>query len=365
MTLKDLSDFSTKEDAIAALFNHLINLKDDSGQFTFETDARKVDDKSWNSWNWPQGVALYGLFRYYELSHKPEVLDAIDQWYDVNLKQPIPASDLNVNGMIPTLTLATLFDHFDTRISNLADYLTQWAEWAIHSLHRTDYRGFEHDTFGNFNDQQLWDDTLMMAVLPLAKIGVVLDRPDYVQEAMQQILVHSKFLMDSETGLWYHSWNFSSSPHSAKVYWGRGNAWITIAIPELIAILGQQMPDAIKNYAVSVLKGQINALLPLQAESGMWRTVLDDPTAYEETSATAGFTYGFKRAKQLGLIQGATVDRAITRGQQALLNQVSPSGHLANVSSGTPVGPDNAFYKQIPVTDMPYGQALAILALAI
>ncbi|GAA3330708.1 hypothetical protein GCM10020331_084350 [Ectobacillus funiculus] len=33
------------------------------------------------------------------------------------------------------------------------------------------------------NYQQLWDDTLMMSVLPLAKIGLLLNKPEYVEEA--------------------------------------------------------------------------------------------------------------------------------------------------------------------------------------
>ena len=39
------------------------------------------------------------------------------------------------------------------------------------------------------NDEQLWDDTLMMTVLPLAKIGLVLNRPHYVEEAKRQFMV--------------------------------------------------------------------------------------------------------------------------------------------------------------------------------
>jgi unsaturated rhamnogalacturonyl hydrolase len=30
----------------------------------------------------------------------------------------------------------------------------------------------------------MWDDTLMMTVLPLAKIGKLLNRPEYVEEAI-------------------------------------------------------------------------------------------------------------------------------------------------------------------------------------
>lgn len=42
------------------------------------------------------------------------------------------------------------------------------------------------------HDGQLWDDTLIMTVLPLAKIGLLLNRPKYVQEAKKQVLIHIK-----------------------------------------------------------------------------------------------------------------------------------------------------------------------------
>ncbi|WP_258567321.1 glycoside hydrolase family 88 protein, partial [Enterobacter sp. Colony194] len=45
------------------------------------------------------------------------------------------------------------------------------------------------------NHQQMWDDTLMMTVLPLTKIGKLLNRPEYVEEATYQFLLHVQNLM--------------------------------------------------------------------------------------------------------------------------------------------------------------------------
>ena len=57
---------------------------------------------------------------------------------------------------------------------------------------RTKSGGFCHTTYVSDHDGQLWDDTLMMTVLPLAKIGLLLNRPKYVQEAKKQVLIHIK-----------------------------------------------------------------------------------------------------------------------------------------------------------------------------
>lgn len=345
-----------------AMLNYLIDLKDTTGEFTFETDVGLVDDKSWNSWNWPQGVALYGLAKIYQNTKEPEILAIIKQWFKINLKRPTPKRELNVNGMIPVLTLATLHDEFAADIPDLDEYLTDWANWALKSLNKTPFSGFEHDTFGSINHNQLWDDTLMMAVLPLAKIGVVLDQPDYIAAAMNQFYVHSTFLMERTKGLWYHGYSFDEGASFSPVFWGRGNAWISIFIPEFLAIAGEWLDGYERDYLQQALCYQLTALLPLQTSSGLWRTVLDDPDAYPETSATAGFLYGFIAARKAGLLKG--LDPVIAKASAGLLAQVDDAGHVANVSSGTPVGPDAAFYKNIAITDMPYGQALAILALS-
>ena len=46
-----------------------------------------------------------------------------------------------------------------------------------------------------------------------------------------------------------------------------------------------------------------------------------------------------------------------------MIDQIQPDGQVANVSFGTAMGPDLQFYRDIPITPMPYGQALAMLAL--
>ncbi|TIU95655.1 MAG: glycoside hydrolase family 105 protein, partial [Mesorhizobium sp.] len=57
----------------------------------------------------------------------------------------------------------------------------------------------------------------------------------------------------------------------------------------------------VEAYLLGVLEAQIEALLRLQAPSGAWHTLLDDPTSYEEMSATAGIGYGLMKAARIGI----------------------------------------------------------------
>lgn len=45
------------------------------------------------------------------------------------------------------------------------------------------------------------------------------------------------------------------------------------------------------------------------------------------------------------------------------MSNIGADGEVSQVSFGTGMGPDLQFYKDIPITSMPYGQALAMLAL--
>ena len=126
----------------------------------------------------------------------------------------------------------------------------------------------------------MWDDTLMMTVLPLAKIGKLLNKPEYVEEAVYQFLLHVQNLMDRETGLWFHGWNYDGNHNFAHARWARGNSWLTIVIPDFLELVDLPENNAVRRYLTQVLNAQIAALATCQDDSGLWHTLLDDPDSY-------------------------------------------------------------------------------------
>lgn len=140
----------------------------------------------------------------------------------------------------------------------------------------------------------------MMTAIPLTRIGILLDRPHYIDEAIYQFLLHIQYLVDTSTGLWYHGWQFTpdgpSAGHNfAKALWARGNCWITVAIPLFLETLRDRLrqDDPARRLLVSTFRRQVDALIPLQdAATGLWHTLLVDETSYVETSASAGFAAG-------------------------------------------------------------------------
>ncbi len=347
----------TIEAKIDLMIENLTTIKDDSGEFLLDFDGLKVDDKSWSVWNWPQGVGLYGIYKNYQITKNPQALQVVTDWFEARMDEGAPPK--NVNTMAPLLVMALLYE--DTKDSKYVPYLEQWANWAMYEMPRTKENGLQHATYGPANTNQLWDDTLMMTVLPLAKIGILLDHPEYVEEAKYQFLIHIKYLMDKKTGLWYHGWTFEGNHNYAEAFWARGNCWITIAIPEIIEILDLKPTDSFYQFLVATLKDQVKELKKYQDESGLWHTLLDDDSSYLESSATAGFAYGLLKAvhkRYIDPVYEEVADRAI----DGLLAQIDDKGEVQQVSIGTGMGDSLEFYRNIGLTAMPYGQSLTVLA---
>lgn len=320
-------------------------------------DGTAGDYISFDSWEWPQGVGLYGLARLWLFTRRDDLREVLEAWYAARLAEGLPA--LNVNTTAPMLALSLLWG--ETRDERWRQPLDAWADAAMTRLPRTPEAGFQHDVSDKVNDSELWDDTLFMVALFLASYGQRAGRQELVDEACRQFLVHARYLSDPDTGLWFHGWTFEGRHNFARARWGRGNAWVTAGILDLIELA--EIPAPVRSFLVGCLTAQVEALLPLQAPSGAWRTLLDDPASYEELSATAGFGYGLLKAARLG-IGDDSWQRAGLRALDAVLANIDADGTLRNVSYGTRMGHDLQFYRDIPIQPTGYGQALAILCLS-
>lgn len=344
---------------INKLVDNLVNITDDTGEFLLRLDdGRVIDTKGWAGWEWTHGIGLYGIHQYYRQTGDDRLRAIIDDWFADRFAEG--STTRNVNTVCPFLTLAYRYE--ETQDPRWLPYLESWAEWIMHDMPRTERGGMQHITLAEENHQQLWDDTLMMTVLPLAKIGKLLNRSDYIEEAKYQFMVHTQHLMDKQTGLWFHGWTFEGNHNFANARWARGNSWLTIVIPEFLDLLDLPENDATRRYLQQVLNSQLAALEQCQHESGLWHTLLDDPDSYLEASATAGFAFGMLKAARKRYADRRYVAVA-EKALKGLIANINSDGELTQVSFGTAMGKNLDYYRQIPLTSMPYGQAMAILCL--
>ncbi|WRT65302.1 uncharacterized protein IL334_002245 [Kwoniella shivajii] len=382
----DYRNYDVKEENVDELVTRitkaLVELEDKAGIHKYTiADGRVIDSTSWNFWEWQQAIGLYGLFNYYNLKtthnqSSPEgarTLKIIKDWYTARAAEG--GTTKNINSMAVLLTLASLMEVeyerggiFTPDEKTLYEgWIDEWAEWAYHDCPRAEQGIFQHITFRLENKNQVWDDTLMMTVLPLAKIGKLLDRPHYIEEAKYQFVQHAQYLMDGLTGLWNHGFEFDGQGGGhdwGHIAWARGNCWITIAIPIFLDMNQLPSTDPVYRTLVSVLHRQVDALVKLQdEETGLWRTLLLDETSYVESSGSAGFVAGMFIGMRTGILQEDKYLSTAMSGLKACIAQVTPSGAVQNVSKGTPVSTDPNFYKTIPRITVGFGQSLPIMAL--
>lgn len=347
-------DISAKLDS---LVSGTTNLRDNGRFHEPNLNGTPGDYISFDSWEWPQGVALYGLVRLWQFTKRDDLRQLLENWYSKHIAAGLP--EININTTAPMLALSVLWK--ETRSPQWQPVMNDWADRMMREMGRTPEGGFEHHVSDKVNDDELWDDTLYMAALFLASYGQASGRTELIDEASRQFLVHSRYLADTESGLWFHGWTFDGRHNFARARWARGNSWITAGILDLFDLADLAAP--VKSFLTGILTTQVEALLKLQAPSGAWHTLLDHSDSYEEISATAGFAYGLLKGYRLGL-GPETWRNAGMKALVEIMRNIDDQGTVHNVSYGTRMGHDLQFYKDIPLQPTGYGQALAILCLA-
>ena len=316
-------------------------------------------------WDWPQGVGLYGLLKLQRFYGDNRYLEFFDSWFENNLKKGLPSK--NINTTAPYLVLAELLD--DLKNPEYEKLCLDHAHWLMTGLPKTKEGGFQHvvTAIGDrdgilLNEGEMWIDTLFMAVLFLNKMGHRFQNQEWIGEALHQVLLHIKYLYDKHTGLFYHGWSFLLNNNFGGVFWCRGNSWFTYGILEFIESYEGTLDHGLLTYLTDTFKAQVNALIGLQAPSGLWHTVLTDPSSYEEVSGSGAIAGGILKGIKMGILDESYYDCA-DRAVKAVCKNIGEDGTVLNVSAGTGMGYDEDHYKNITIRPMAYGQSLALISL--
>ncbi|WP_084778243.1 glycoside hydrolase family 88/105 protein [Saccharibacillus sacchari] len=309
-------------------------------------------------WDWPQGIGLYGLAKVGAYFEDGRFSEYAKPWMMQRLEEGLPSR--NINTTAPLLSLMELPE---------AEALSlEWAEWLASGLPRTEEDGYQHVTTGataaevTLNENEIWIDTLFMAILFTARMGVKYDRADWRQSSLHQLLLHIKYLYDRKTGLFFHGWNFTGRHNFSEAFWCRGNGWFTLGLPEYIDLMRPYLDEGVLLYLTQTFRSQSQALLQVQHEEGLWHTLLDDSTSYAETSGSAAIAAGILFGVRRGLLDERFAEAAM-KAVEAVLERIGEDGSVEGVSAGTPIGKLREDYAQIVMAPMAYGQALTIALL--
>ena len=145
------------------------------------------------------------------------------------------------------------------------------------------------------------------------------------------------------------------------IFWCRGNSWFTLGLT-LYLEEAEELSPGVRQYLIDTFRAHAEGLRRNQAPSGLFHTILDDPSSYEESSGTAAIAAGLIRGIRAGFL-GEDFRECAERAVSALLDNIAPDGTVLKVSAGTAMGMDADHYRGIACRPMAYGQSLTALAL--
>jgi unsaturated rhamnogalacturonyl hydrolase len=287
------------------------------------------------TWDWPGGVAFYGVSRAFEVTGEQAYLERMADWVEEYIDAGLPGWTVNTCAM--GHMLLTLYEQ--TKDQKYLDLILSKIDYLEHNALRFGDRVLQHTVSAN-NDfpEQYWADTLFMAAYFMLRAGVRLGEKRLIDDALHQFYWHINYLQDENTGLWYHGYNNIKKDHMSGIYWARANAWAAYTMSRVGSVLPEPYLYPPFMHIGSSLRDQLAAIKTLQKEDGLWGTVLDYPEAYGEVSATAGIAAAM--VTQGNPLHAKYVQRAL----DGILANIASNGRVLNVSGGTAVMNDNAGY---------------------
>lgn len=210
--------------------------------------------------------------------------------------------------------------------------------------------------------QSMWADDLYMCVPFLINYYKCTGDRQYIDEAARQILLYKKYLFMPEEKILSHVYVFNMNSASGLA-WGRGNGWAVYSLAETLKNLPRD--SRFKRELTDFFRELSQGYLRYQAESGMWRQLINCGGSYEETSATAMILYAFSQAVGAGFAGNAEIKASADRAAKALINKcIDEEGNVYGVCRGSYCSFDEEYYKTLLwSTNDTHGIGIVMLAL--
>ena len=185
---------------------------------------------------------------------------------------------------------------------------------------------------------RLWiDDMYMITVVQSEAYKVTGDRK-YIDRAAKEMVLYLDELQRSN-GLFYHA-------PDVPYYWGRGDGWMAVGMPNLLRVLPEDHKDRPR-----IMEGYLKMMKSLkeyQRPNGMWNQLINEPDFWPETSGTAMFTYSFIIGVQEGWLDEAAYAPAARKAWLAMVPYIDERNNVTEVCIGTGKKNDKQHYHDRP-----------------
>lgn len=177
---------------------------------------------------------------------------------------------------------------------------------------------------GITREARYWIDDMYMITILQVQAYRATGEGVYVNRAARAMAAYLDRLQQPN-GLFFHT-------RESPVFWGRGNGWVAAGMTELLSELDPKHPEHAR--ILHGYRSMMATLLELQSVQGAWRQILNDPTSWRESSASAMFTFALVKGVKRGWLEGARYGNAGIKGWLSTLEWLDAAGNLAEVCVG-------------------------------
>ena len=175
-------------------------------------------------------------------------------------------------------------------------------------------------------DTEVWADSMAMGPHILMLAG-------HIEEGLSYYRAVKKRLRDESTGLYRHKWHEGLKAFTRKCFWGVGNGWALIGLMRMArALLDAGDPRA--GDLAADFAALADAMIPFQAEGGLFHDVLDDDGTFYESETSEMFAYSIYSMVSWNLMEDRYLERA-DLARRAVEARVDSDGILQGCS-GSP-----------------------------
>jgi rhamnogalacturonyl hydrolase YesR/lysophospholipase L1-like esterase len=180
-----------------------------------------------------------------------------------------------------------------------------------------------------------WCDALFMAPTAFARMGKITGDKRYFDFMDKEFWTTYDSLYCPQEKLFFRDTRYKTmrEENNEKVFWGRGNGWVTGGLTIIIDNLPDDYPS--KFRYINLYKEMMTRIAGLQDSRGFWHPSLLDATAYPmpETSASGFFAYGLLWGINRGYLNKTYFLPKAQKAWDALCSAVHGDGKLGFVQA--------------------------------
>lgn len=181
-----------------------------------------------------------------------------------------------------------------------------------------------------------WADALFMAPPVLIKMGLIINRVDYLK--YNDKLFHEAYdlLYNKEEHLFARDMNYIYKKGGSNLlesngkpmFWSRGNGWVLAGLANILKDLPANYPE--RKFYENMFRDMAKNIVKLQRQDGLWSSGLLDNAAYTtgEVSGSALFCYALAYGVNRGFLKGQSYRDVVQKAWVGLNKCVNADGKV-------------------------------------